>query len=33
MTYPRPLQWYHSQATLIWTDGTFEIEKNSSVTE
>jgi hypothetical protein len=26
--YPWPIQWYHSQADLIWTDNTFNYKKN-----
>ncbi len=24
MSFPRPIQWYHSHADLIWPDGTFK---------
>jgi hypothetical protein len=24
MSFPRPIQWYHCHADLIWPDGTFK---------
>jgi hypothetical protein len=26
MSFPRPIQWYHSHADLIWPDGTFKTQ-------
>jgi hypothetical protein len=26
MSFPRPIQWYHSHADLIWPDGTFKAQ-------
>jgi hypothetical protein len=28
MSFSRPIQWYHSQADLIWPNGTFKLGVN-----
>jgi hypothetical protein len=28
MSFPRPIQWYHYHADLVWQDGTFNIKKH-----
>jgi hypothetical protein len=28
MSFPRPFQWYHYHADLVWQDGIFNIKKH-----